>query len=319
MSFPAKTRYLLVTLAILMASAIQLVRGYKPLIVITGGIVFLLLGNLTVYVSGSRERAARRQQKRDFYAGIILLIVALVAIPAKAQLLPEPPIPPKEKKQKQRAGDLEWLWQYSPAPPDTEGREHELIQDPHFRPFLDQYFTAPQSFWGPHADDPQGRARKSLADTVYDFLTIPAQVIADDNRYITATGSVFRMRTSRGLIFADLNTRDPLVAFAAIDWIRDNRPTTDPAAEYTLWIFSNKPLFSKALPGSGDSPAHLPPPLLRSLTRWMTKPLPGTGVVQKITAAILVDPDGTPHQIPVPGGPNTPPEEGPTLPKRPSS
>lgn len=316
MSFSPKVRYLLVTLAIVTACVIQLARGYKPLIVAIGALAFLLIGNLTVYLSGSKERAIRRRQRRDYYAGMLLLLVGLSAMPARAQLLGEPPIPPKEKKSKQRAGDLEWLWQYSPPP--AEGREHELIQDPHFRDFLDKYFTAPQSFWGPHADDPQGRARKSLADTVYDFLAIPGEVIADENRYITATGSVFRFRTSRGLIFADLNSKDPLVVFAAIDWIRDARPTTDPAAEYTLWIFANKPLFAKALPGSGDNPAHLPAPLLRSITRWMTKPLPGTGVVQKITAAILVDPDGTPHQMPVPGAAGTPSEEGPTLPKRPS-
>ncbi len=316
MSFSPRTRYLLVTLAVLTASTIQFVRGYRPLIVIACAITFLAIGNLTVYLSGAKERTLRRRQKRDYYAGILLLVITVGALPARGQLLGEPPIPTKEKKSKQRAGDLEWLWQYSPPP--AEGREHELIQDPHFRDFLDQYFTAPQSFWGPHADDPKGRALKSLADTVYDFLAIPGQVIADENRYITATGSVFHFRTSRGLIFADLNSKDPLVVFAAIDWIRDDRPTTDPNAEYTLWIFPDKPLFAKPLPGSGDSPAHLPPPLARSLTRWTAQPLPGTGVVQKITAAILVDPDGTPHQVPVPGGAGTPPTEGPILPKRPS-
>ena len=314
MSFSPRIRHLLVTFTILTACAIQFVRGYRPLIVFVCAITFLLAGNLMVYLSGSKERAVRRRQRRDYYAGAVLLLMSLGAVPGHAQLLGEPPIPPKEKKQKQRAGDLEWLWQYSPPP--AEGREHELIQDPHFRDFLDQYFKAPQSFWGPHADDPKGGARKSLADTVDDFLAIPGQVIADENRYITATGSVFHFRTSRGLIFADLNSKDPLVAFAAIDWIRDDRPTTDPNAEYTLWIFANKALFAKALPGSGDNSAHLPQAFQRSLTRWMITPLPGSGAVQKVTAAILVDPDGTPHQIPVPGGAGAAPVEGPSLPKR---
>lgn len=255
------------------------------------------------------------------FALIALLSASAALSPARAQLLGEPAIPPKDKKQKKRAGDLEWLWQYSPPP--AEGREHELIQDPHFHDFLDEYFTAPQSFWGPHADDPQGRARKSLAETVDDFLTIPGQVIADENRYITATGSVFHRRTSRGLIFADLNgpgrhNEDPLVAFAAIDWVAGDRPTTDPQAEYTLWIFSNKPLFAKPLPGAAESNYHLPAPLDRSVTRWVLQPLPGTDVVQKIREAILVDPDGTPHKIPVPGSSGSPTTEAPTLPKRPS-
>jgi hypothetical protein len=32
----------------------------------------------------------------------------------------------------------------------------------------------------------------------------------------------------------------------------------------------------------------------------MKTPMAGSGIVQKVAAAILVDPDGTPHQIPVP-------------------
>jgi hypothetical protein len=219
-----------------------------------------------------------------------LLASLALGAPVQAQLIGEPPIPPKqkEKRSKSQRGDVEWMWQYSPPP--EEGREHELIQDPHFQPFLRQYLTAPQSFWGLQTD----RQRKTLAETAYDFLTIPGKVIADDNRYITATGSVFRFRSSRGLLFVDLNERDPLVVFAAIDWIRDSKTTDQPGAEYTLWIFADRPL------GLGTSPNALPQPLKRSLTRWMLQPLPGSGIVQKITAAILVDPDGTPHQIPVP-------------------
>lgn len=69
MTFTAKTRYLLVTLAILTASVIQLVRGVPALIVVVGAVAFLLAGNLTVYLAGARERAIRLQKKRDFYAG----------------------------------------------------------------------------------------------------------------------------------------------------------------------------------------------------------------------------------------------------------
>ena len=211
---------------------------------------------------------------------------------ARAQLLGEPPIPPKDsskpRKNKQGRQDAEWLWQYSPPPAD--GREHELIQDPHFLPFLQQNFTAPQSFWGPQGEG----QRKTLAQTAYDFLAIPGKVIADQNRYITATGSVFHFRSSRGLLFVDLNDPQALAVFAAIDWIRDSKTTDQPDAEYTLWIFPNRVL------GTGLAPHSLPPPLQRSLIRWMAEPLPGSGIVEKVTAAILVDPDGTPHQVPVP-------------------
>ena len=248
-----------------------------------------------------------------------LILFAFATVHVKAQLQPEPPLPTKQKKgdkkkDKHGSGDLEWMWQYSPDPKDPaqkDGREHELIQDPNYRPFLAEYFMAPQSFWGSTTLDPRNTKRKSLADTVDDFLTVPGKVLADENRYITVTGHVFRYPAGRGLVFADLNPARPLVVFAAIDWIRDSRPTTDPDAEYTLWIFVDQ------APGTPQNPFSLPPPLVRSLTRWTDEPLAGSGIVQKITHAILVDPDGTPHQIPVPtAGPKSAPEEAAPLPKR---
>jgi hypothetical protein len=248
------------------------------------------------------------------FAQIAVVITLSTSTLARAQLLGQPPLAQRDpgqdisrikrdKKSKSKE-NVEWLWQYSPPP--AEGREHELIQDPHFLPFLDQYLTAPQSFWGQTIN---GR-RKTLAETAYDFLAVPNKVVADQNRYINVTGSVFRLRTSRGLLFVDLNGDHPLVVFAAIDWIRDSKTTDQPDAEYTLWIFPNHPT------ATPENPAHLPEPLIHSLTRWMAEPLPGNGIVQKVTAAILVDPDGTPHQIPVPS--EAAPQEGPTLPKRPS-
>jgi hypothetical protein len=211
----------------------------------------------------------------------------------RAQLIPEPPLVQHEaKRSKNKRGDLEWMWQYSPPP--EGGREHDLIMDPNFLPFLHEYFTAPQTFWGPQNGDPKDPNHKSLADTVYDFLSVPGSVIADQNRYITATGCVFHFCPSRGLIFADLDGKNPLVAFAAIQWIRSSHTTSDPDAEYTLWVFPDQ------VPGTPQDPTHLPPPLVHSLVRWMKTPMPGSSIVQKVTAAILVDPDGTPHQIPVP-------------------
>ncbi len=250
---------------------------------------------------------------------ITVLCLAVFAGPALAQLQSEPPLPTKQKKEdrkkdKQHSGDIEWMWQYSPDPQkpgQTEGREHDLIQDPHYHDFLNEYFKAPQSFWGSTTIDPRNTQKKSLPNTVDDFLTIPGKVLADENRYLTVTGHVFRYPQGRGLVFVDLNSKQPLVVFAAIDWIRESHPASDPNAEYTLWIFPNQPA------GTPQNPLALPPPLVRSLTRWMPEPLPGSGIVQKITAAILVDPDGTPHQIPVPSnGPKVTPEEAAPLLKR---
>jgi hypothetical protein len=217
----------------------------------------------------------------------------LYAGTVRAQLVPEPPLEQhKIKRQKNRGSDLEWMWQYGPPP--EGGREHDLIMDPNFEPFLHQYFTAPQTFWGPQNGDPKDPNHKSLADSAYDFLSVPGVVIADQNRYITATGCVFHFCPSRGLLFADLDGKNPLVAFAAIQWIKSNHTTSDPDAEYTLWVFPDQ------VPGTPQEPTHLPPPLVHSLVRWMKTPMAGSSIVQKVTAAILVYPDGSPHQIPVP-------------------
>jgi hypothetical protein len=232
----------------------------------------------------------KKQRFNRVWCGLVLMLMAAVA---KAQLIGEPPLIQHHfKKPKEEHADLEWLWQYGPPPPG--GREHELIQDPHFQDFLREYFKAPQTFWGPQNGDPKDPNHKSLADTVYDFLSVPGVVIADQNRYITATGCVYHFCPSRGMIFADLNSAHPLVVFAAIEWIRSSHTTDQPDAEYTLWIFPDQ------APGTPQNPDSLPPPLLHSLVRWMKTPMAGTGIVQKVTAAILVDADGTPHQIPVP-------------------
>ena len=98
MSFSAKTRYLLVFLAILTGSLIELFRGYRWPIVIVGFFTFLSAGFLMTYLSGAKERALRRKQKRDYYAGLLLLCFGLAALPMHAQLLPEPAIPPKVKE-----------------------------------------------------------------------------------------------------------------------------------------------------------------------------------------------------------------------------
>lgn len=231
---------------------------------------------------------------KDVQYSIALLLTGLVlSAPACGQLIQEPPLVQHQaKRARNKVNNLEWMWQYGPPP--VGGREHELLQDANFEGFLREYFTTPQSFWGPQNGNPKDPNHKSLATTVYDFLAVPDEVIADDNRYLTVTGCVFHFSPSRGLVFADLDSRNPLVVFAAINWIKESHTPNDPAAEYTMWIFPNQKT------GTSQSPDALPPPLVRSIARWAAKPLPGLGIVQKIRYAILVDPDGTPHQINVP-------------------
>ncbi len=194
------------------------------------------------------------------------------------------------KRDKKHYSDAEWMWQYGPPPVD--GRENDLIQDAKFRPFLTQNLVAPQSFWGV-----QGTRYKPLADTAMDFLSVPGKVIADEDRYLTITGCVFHFCPSRGMLWVDLNgapRTGNLVVFGAIDWIRDSKTTSQPDAEYTLWLFPNQPF--GLVP---DAPNQIPAALIRSISRWTREPMAGTGIVERVTHAIVVDPDGKPHEVPI--------------------
>lgn len=201
----------------------------------------------------------------------------LFAAPAAHAQISSPQI---KRDKKQPKENVEWLWQYGPPPAD--GRETQLVLDTRFRPFLAQYLTAPQTFWG----SPK-TGYKPLDETALDFLSVPDKVLADDNRYLSITGCVFRFNPARGLLWVDLGLPHPLIAFAAIDWIKDSRTPSEPGAEYTLWVFANHPI----------DPDHIPPALTHSVARWTAQPPSGSTVIQQITRAILVDPDGTPHQI----------------------
>jgi hypothetical protein len=195
------------------------------------------------------------------------------------------PEKPQKKEKKRRPEGVEWMWQYSPPPAD--GRQNELLRDDRFQPLLEEYLTAPQAFWGP-----EGAARKSLADTAYDFLSVPGQVIADQDRYLSITGCVFHFCSDRGLLWVDLNAKYPLILFAAIAWSSEGKPAADPGAAYTLWVFPDQPLTA-----TKEAPNRLPPAFLASIARWTGKPVPGQTHLQNITAAVLVDPDGTPHKL----------------------
>ncbi len=223
---------------------------------------------------------------RPLQLAAALLILTFAEAATRAQIpTPGPPPPqtstPQNKKEKKPPKqNAEWLWQYGPPPAD--GRETQLVLDTRFRPFLAQHLTAPQTFWG----NPK-TGYKSLDETALDFLSMPDKVLADENRYLSITGCVFRFCPERGLLWVDLNGPHPLVVFTAIDWIKDSKTPDQPGAEYTLWVFPNQPIDPATHSCSAD-------PQRRPLDRAST---PGSTVIQQIRNAILVDPDGTPHPI----------------------
>ena len=207
------------------------------------------------------------------------LVVVLLAVAPLATFGQTSSVINKHRKEPKE--NVEWLWQYSPPPSD--GRENALVLDERFRPFLAQYLTAPQTFWG----SPK-TGYKPLSETALDFLSVPGKVLAEDNRYLSITGSVFRFSPARGLLWVDLGLPHPLIVFAAIDWIKESKTPNEAGAEYTLWIFANHPI----------DPDHIPSAFTRSVVRWTTEPPSGSNVIQHISNAILVDPDGTPHPLP---------------------
>jgi len=230
--------------------------------------------------------------KRPFQFALVFILIGLMRTLAPAQIQPrstqpEPPRP-AAKKQKPVPENIEWIWQYTPDKEHPDGRENDLAQDLRFKPLLDQYLTAPQTFWGTPID---GRPR-TLSTTALDHLSVPDKVLTDENRYVSISGCVVHFCPARGLLWIDLNGMHHLAVFAALDWMKEGKPTTDPGAEYTLWVFPDDPLTIAA--GSGQHPS---PALLRAIGRWAAEPLPGSGIVQNITHAILVDPDGTPHEV----------------------
>lgn len=205
--------------------------------------------------------------RRTLQLAATLLLLAGTA-PARAQI--------HLKHEKPQAEDLQWLWQYTKPAPGS--RENQMLWDPHFKPFLESHLTTPQSFWGKN---------QPLSEVAMEFLSVPGDVIGDDNRYFNADGCVPHFCPDRGLLWADLGTAHPLVVFAAIDWIADNRTTDQSGAAYTMWVFSNRDI----------SPANIPSPLVHSIARWTSQPYGRTNVFQNITRVYIVDQDGTAHPV----------------------
>ncbi len=175
------------------------------------------------------------------------------------------------------AADDQWLWQYA-APSNKPA----LLADPRFYALLSDNLKAPQAFWGTGI---------SLSDAAQTFLAGPGTVVSNDNRHITITGCVTDIVTDgkyahcsrqRGVLYADLGERSPLLVFAALRWNEQGRATDEPGAPFTLWVFPSREL-----------DAHqLPQPLKDSFSAFTR----GDGCKQNnITNVIIVDPTGVPH------------------------
>ena len=220
--------------------------------------------------------------RRPLHFALFLLTAA--ALSARAQVQLEAPAqihsPQVTLHRKAHAEDVSWMFGYLDPPP--AGNEARLATDPQFETFLKRHLLAPQSFWAGGA--------KPLREVAGQFLSgNEGMVRLADNRYLSVSAAVPEFQPNRGLLWIDTGLSDPLVVFAAIDWVNENRATDDKAATFAMWVFPSRAL----------DPHHLPPALVRGIGQWSVDL--GTGGtaahVQEITRVFLVDPDGTPHPV----------------------
>jgi hypothetical protein len=197
------------------------------------------------------------------------------------------------KEQKDTREDLSWLAPF--AVPAPEGRAGALVHDPRFKTFLRDHLTARQAFWNEN---------QPLPETIMEFLGNPNQVVLDDNRYLAADGGVQAFCPARGLLFVELGTAHPLVVFIAVDWVKEDKTPSQSGAEYTLWLFSNhsfraaEETHNESEQQTAKLTLRIPTALTSAIARWVAQPVPGSTAHQNITHAVVVEPDGTPHQIP---------------------
>ena len=207
-------------------------------------------------------------------------------------------MPQLSHKEKDNREDLSWLAPF--AEPAPSGQATMLVHDPRFKPFLRDHLTARQAFWNEN---------QSLAETTMEFLGTPNLVLLDSNRYLVVDGCVAAFCPARGLLFVDLGTAHPLIVFAALDWVKENKTTDQPGAEYTLWVFANhsfrpegataaNPQQSNAPDPNATETLSIPVALTRAIARWSAQPVPGSNTRQNITRAVIVEPGSAGHQVP---------------------
>jgi hypothetical protein len=234
-------------------------------------------------------------------AGLLLLGATIT----RAQITnPDNLIAPTPRNPAQHAikptDNLQWLWQYTkPAP---IGEAASLRLDARFQAFLQDAFHQPQSMWGPP------NANEPLATIIPLFLTQYGTVTATDNRYITIDGCVPSFCAASGLLWIDLGVPHPLAVFAAVNWDPNAHTTDQPAADYNLWLFTNRQLDADALPLA----------LTQAIAHWDIRLASAHRLVPHITHALIVEPDGSPFALnPELAGANTiAPQPDTTTPER---
>ncbi len=177
----------------------------------------------------------------------------------------------------------------TPSPPPKAART-DLLNDPRFKPFLQPQPHRPPNLLGRQPSP--SRSRPGLP-------RVPGRVLGDDNRYVTVDGCVPHFCPDRGLLWVDLGLPKPLVVFAAIDWITDNRATDDNGRHLhplALHQPRPRPRPHSRQPSPAASPAGPPQP----------SPAPPTSRTSPASSSSIPTARPTPSPPP-PSAPTTPP------------
>jgi hypothetical protein len=208
-------------------------------------------------------------------------------------LVARPPKNPALHYNNAPLNDLQWMWQYTK--PQPSGDPTALRYDSRFQTLLDNTFPQPQAMWNADIAQPP-----KLAQIIPLFLTAHSEITAAANRYLAVDGCVPDFCPAHGLLWADLGLKDPLLVFAGVTWSTANHTTDSAAADYTLWLFTNRDL----------SPDSLPLALREAIAHWDARLASAHRIVPHITRGVLVLPDGSAQAFdPSQAGANTLPPQ----------
>ena len=210
-------------------------------------------------------------------AALLLSAAAHAQITSPDKLVAPKPANPADHAPVKPTDSLQWLWAYSK--PEPNGRATELRLDEHFQTLLRENFHLRQTMWGSEHGQNQ-----PLDVIIPLFLSRYGTVTAEGNRYLSIDGCIPSFCAAHGLLWVDLGSPHPLMVFAAVNWTTKSHTTDEAAADYNLWLFSNRELSADALPFA----------LTGSLAHWDARLAAAHRLVPHIAHAVLVQPSGAP-------------------------
>jgi hypothetical protein len=158
--------------------------------------------------------------------------------------------------------------------------------DPHFLALLRHSLPQSDSWWvngyGGHS---------SVTNAVLAFLGIPEATFFDDNRYLTATGCVPHVCTSKGMLWIDTGTRPATMIFVGEDLVAGGQRGE---SGYHLYLYPSREITTYY---AGKRHIEMfDPQFLKSLARWHEASISRYDN-QKIILATIVWPNGRTHDL----------------------